>query len=223
MKHQHKTRTYGLVELISLGMLAATAGCSSDAYDTGDGQYSYLQADFGMAHVTAAKTVDHFLTDRGDTVWLSTPVTASWLPAKDTLCRALAYYDVKTKRLFSLSQVLVTRAADKAHMDNVPTDPLTLESTWCGGGYLNIGFAVKTGQTDVVDARQSIGLMVDSVETDGDSVRAVILRLLHEQNGVPQYYTVKSYLSMPLPSEWKHARLTVTANTYQGEQQLTAQ
>ena len=223
MKHPRKTRPHGLIALIALSLLAAAAGCSSDAYDTGDGQYSYLQADFGMAHVTTAKTVDYILTDRGDTVILSTPATASWLPAKDTLCRALAYYDVKTKRLFSLSQVMVTRAADKAQVDNAPTDPLALESAWCGGGYLNIGFAVKTGQTDAVDTRQSIGLMVDTVETEGDSVGAVTLRLLHEQNDVPQYYTVKSYLSMPLPSEWQHARLTVAANSYQGEQRLTAQ
>lgn len=209
--------------LITLGTMATAASCSSDAYDTGDGRYSYLQAEFGMAHVTTAKTVDYFLTDRGDSVRLTTPATASWLPAKDTLCRALAYYDTNAKRVFTLSQVLVTQAADKSRFDNAPTDPLTIESAWLGGGYLNIGFAVKTGQTDAVDARQSIGLMVDSVETDGDSVRAVTLRLLHEQNDVPQYYTVKSYLSAPLPPEWQHARLIVTANGYQGEQRLAAQ
>lgn len=213
----------GLTLTALLGTLATATGCSSDAYDTGDGRYSYLQADFGMAHVTAAKTVDYLLTDRGDSVWLATPATASWLPGKDTLCRALAYYDVKTKRIFTLSQVLVAQATGKAHATNAPTDPLTIESAWPGGGYLNIGFAVKSGQTEALDARQTIGLRVDSVETEGDTVRAVTLRLLHGQNGVPEYYTVKGYLSMPLPPKWRNARLTVTANGYHGEQRLAAQ
>lgn len=213
----------GLALTALLGTLATAAGCSSEPYDTGDGRYSYLQAEFGMAHVTTAKTVDYILTDRGDSVSLGTPATASWLPAKDTLCRALVYYDVKTRRVFTLSQVMVAPALDKAHAADAPTDPLTLESAWPGGGYLNIGFAVKSGQTDELDARQTIGLRVDSVETEGDTVRAVTLRLLHGQNGVPQYYTVRDYLSTPLPPEWRHARLTVTANSYQGEQRLTAQ
>ncbi len=208
-----------------IGALAtlALAACSSEPYDTGDGHYSYLQADFGMAHVTAAKTADYMLTDRGDTVRFAVPATASWLPAKDTLCRALVYHDVKTRRVFTLSQVLVTRPLATAGTDSVPTDPLTIESAWPGGGYLNIGFAVKSGKTDEVDARQSIGLLVDTIETAGDTVRAVTLRVLHGQNGVPEYYTVRGYLSTPRPPSWRHARITIVANGYHGPQSLTVQ
>lgn len=212
-----------MLALAAAGMLAMTAACSSDSYDTGDGEYSYLQADFCMAHATAAKTVDYFVTDRGDSVRLASPATASWLPAKDTLCRALAYYDKASQRMFALSQVLVARPMAKVSADSVATDPMTIESAWTGGGFLNIGIAVKSGSTDKVDARQAIGIMADSVCADGDTVRAVTLRLLHAQNGVPEYYTVRTYLSMPIPTAWKHARLTVCANGYNGEQHITAE
>ncbi len=221
MNHPNKTWAHGLTVLAALGTLAMANGCSSDPYDTGDGRYSYLQADFGMAHATTAKTADYIVTDHGDTVRFAKPAAASWLPAQDTLCRALVYYDVKTRRVFTLSQVLVAHPADKANAGNAPTDPLTIESVWPGGGFINIGFAVKTGSTDALDARQSIGIMVDTIETEGDSVRAVTLRMLHGQNQVPEYYTVKGYLSTPLPPEWRNARLTVKANGYQGEQTLT--
>ncbi len=223
MKHRGKTPGWRTAVIAALSTLTGAAACSSDPYDTGDGRYSYLQADFGMVHVTPAGAVDYLLTDHGDSVRFATPAKASWLPAKDTLCRALVYHDIKAKRVFTLSQVLVTSPADKTTAANAPSDPLTLESAWPGGGYLNIGFAVKSGQTDEVDARQSIGVRVDSIEMADGRVRAVTLRLLHGQNQVPQYYTVKGYLSVPLPVEWQHARLTVTANGYQGEQRLTAQ
>lgn len=207
----------------ALLLITGVASCSSDGYETGDGRYSYLQAEFCKAHVTTAKTVDYILTDGGDSVRLATPATVGWAPAKDTLWRALAYYDKAARKLFSLSQVLVARPLVKKSLDSVATDPLTLESAWMGGGFLNIGFAVKTGSSDQVDASQAIGIMVDSIETEGEATSAVTLRLLHAQNDVPQYYTVRSYLSMPLPAAWRGAKMTVVANTYRGEQRLTAE
>lgn len=221
MNRRGMTRRRALIG--TLATLALAAACSNEPYDTGDGRYSYLQADFGMVHVTAMKTADYLLTDHGDSVRFAAPATASWLPAKDTLCRALVYHDVKTRRVFTLSQVLVTRPLATTSTDSMPTDPLTIESAWPAGGYINIGFAVKSGKTDEVDARQSIGLMVDDIETKGDTVRAVTLRVLHGQNGVPEYYTVRGYLSTPLPPAWQHARLTIVANGYHGPQSLTAQ
>lgn len=208
--------------LVTAGMLATVVGCSSDGYDTGDGRYSYLRADFCMAHITGAKTVDYIVTDAGDSVRLSRLATASWLPAKDTLCRALAYYDKSSQEIFSLSQVLVAQPLAKMSLDSVATDPLTIESAWKGGGFLNIGIAVKSGSSDEMDARQAIGIMADSVYADGDTIRTVRLRLLHAQNGVPEYYTTKTYISMPIPAAWKHAILTVCAKGYSGEQLLTA-
>ncbi len=203
-------------------LMSWAAGCSSDGYDTGDGRYSYLRADFCMVHATAGKTVDYLITDNGDSVRLSAPATASWLPARDTLCRALAYYDTNTHQVFTLSQVPVTLPMAKGSLDSVPTDPLTLEKAWIGGGFLNIGFAVKSGKADELDARQSIGIMVDSVSTSGDSVQAVTLRLLHAQKAVPQYYTVTGYLSVPVPAAWQRAGLAVVANGYSGEQRISA-
>ncbi len=223
MKHWGRAHKRLAKILLALDMLSVVTGCSTDGYETGDGRYSYLRADFCMAHVTASKTVNYILTDQGDTVHLATPTTARWLPAADTLCRALAYYDNHTKQVFSLSQVMVTRPMDKTKADSAPTDPLTLESAWIGGGFLNVGFSVKSGKSDEVDTRQTIGLMVDSVKREDNHVSDVTLRMLHGQNNVPQYYTVKGYLSMPIPPEWQQARLTVVANDYRGNLTLIAE
>lgn len=167
------------------------------------------------------KNIDYVITDDGDSVRLATHVTASWVPARDTLCRALVYYNKNTRQVFTMSQVLVTQPLDKTALDSVPTDPLTLENAWIGGGFLNIGFAVKTGKANEVDGRQSIGIMVDSVRSDSTSIQAITLRLLHAQNNVPQYYSVTGYLSIPMPTTWLNAKITVVANGYNCEQQIS--
>jgi len=38
----------------------------------------------------------------------------------------------------------------------------------------------------------------DTLQTNIDNTKTVILRLLHSQNGVPEYYTSKSYVTLPL-------------------------
>lgn len=221
MKRLRKTTTLAAKIAIACSLLPWATGCSNDGYDTGDGHYSYLRADFCMAHANTGKNIDYVITDDGDSVRLATHVTASWVPARDTLCRALVYYNKNTRQVFTMSQVLVTQPLDKTALDSVPTDPLTLENAWIGGGFLNIGFAVKTGKANEVDGRQSIGIMVDSVRSDSTSIQAITLRLLHAQNNVPQYYSVTGYLSIPMPTTWLNAKITVVANGYNCEQQIS--
>ena len=73
----------------ALLLITGVASCSSDGYETGDGRYSYLQADFCKAHVTTAKTVDYILTDGGDSVHLATPATVGWAERHVVACAGL--------------------------------------------------------------------------------------------------------------------------------------
>ena len=193
--------------------------CSTDPYDSGDGKYSYYAADFVMAHTAAAKEVDYAITDDGDSLILSPHAKASWAITADTLYRALLYYnkvESNTTSAFSLSSVPVLR--QPVPRDSVGTDPVTFESAWisASGKFLNIGFLVKTGVADSVDTRQQVGMSLDSIVTSGSSHPHVYLTFLHNQRGVPEYYSQKAYVSIPTDSFPRPAEFHLMVYTYDG-------
>lgn len=210
------------VALAAAGAALGLGSCTSDDYATGDGRYSYLRADFAMMHTREGGVADYALTDDGDSLAFASPYRAGWASRPDTLYRALVYHDVHTHEVFSASPVLVVRAvAEAAPTAPALTDPLDIESAWVAGGYLNMAVVVKTGQaTDSLDRRQTLGLMAEPVASaSGQPV--LRLRLLHGQNGVPQYYSVKTYVSMSLAHVRRGTTIMLTAPTYTGERQYT--
>ena len=67
-------------------------GCKDDNYDSGDGKYSYIKADFVEAHTVSAKEINYVITDDGDSLALSPHVSADWAAKSDSDYRALLYY-----------------------------------------------------------------------------------------------------------------------------------
>ncbi len=198
------------------------ASCDNEDYETGDSRYSYLKVEFGMLHTSSAQQADYLLTDDGERVTFASPIAAAWANKADTLYRALTYYDASKHTVFSASQVPVVQPALRDTLKQIDVDPLTLESVWRGGGYLNVGFAVKSGVNEEIDTRQTIGLIRDSLVTDRAGHRTLYLTMRHAQNNVPQYYTVRGYLSMPLPDSISNANIIFNANnTYDGWKSLT--
>ena len=197
--------------------------CDSETYDTGDGPYSYLRADFVEVTASEQGKVDKALTDEGVALQLAPAISAKWVTVVDSAYRALLYYDYKEGESKvvprSLSQVMVLRPLYTLRPDTLRQDPLLFESAWIGtrGNYLNIGYAVKTGvQTDGQTTKQSIGLRCDTL-WQGETVSAVHCYLLHDQRDVPQYYTAFGYMSIPLGEEVRSANLILHIPTYQGE------
>lgn len=135
------------VLLLIAGVLLLLS-CKNDSYESGDSRYSYLRADFCMMHTSDKGAIDYLLIDGGDTVRIATPVKLNWASKADSLYRALVYYDVITRQMFSATSVLVTQPVSKQKAATLSTDAITVESTWEGGGYFNVAFNVKTGQTD---------------------------------------------------------------------------
>lgn len=211
---------YSAALAAALGGMAAS--CSNEGYDTGDGAYSYLAADFALLHTGADRAVTEATLDDGTQLQLSNPFTADWAAKPDTVYRALLYYDKPTVsaaavKVRSVSQVPVVTVADAGRVADMHTDPLDVESVWLSknGSYLNLSLLLKAG-TSSGDSRQSLGLVCDSRSVDADGRRRVRLRVYHDQNGVPEYYTVQQFVSVAVETLDADV-VELHANTYGGE------
>lgn len=206
-----------LAFLTLLAFLPLLAACTIDAYEKGEGEYSLLTAELVEAYVDNDKHVSHVVTDQGERLILTSPLTAQWIETPDTMYRALLYYDQVEEgkaepRSFGWVGVLTPRDSIKGGMKS---DPLYTESMWVAKNhkYLNLRLRLLTGSTDDEKARHSIGLMKDAVSSTSGHARMV---LYHDQGGMPEYYSMVTYASIPLDSI-KADTLTIVVKTYNGE------
>lgn len=202
---------------ILIAVVCLTA-CKRNGYETGDGELSYLRADFVLLYTTGAKQVMTAVTDDGDTLRFSPPMQCDWADKADTLFRALLYYKNFPNGRQPLTAVAVPVLQPLAHVSNMVTDPVTFESAWIGsnGKYLNIGIALMTASSDDNTEKQSVGMALTKVEKHANAHTTYHLTLLHGQNSVPQYYSTRAYLSVPL-SNYQHGdTVHLSINTYNG-------
>lgn len=206
-----------LAFLTLLAFLPLLAACTIDAYEKGEGEYSLLTAELVEAYVDNDKHVSHVVTDQGEYLMLTSPLTAQWIETPDTMYRALLYYDQVEEgkaepRSFGWVGVLTPRDSIKGGMKS---DPLYTESMWVAKNhkYLNLRLRLLTGSTDDEKARHSIGLMKDAASSTPGHARMV---LYHDQGGMPEYYSMVTYASIPLDSI-KADTLTIVVKTYNGE------
>jgi len=207
-----------------LAALPLFVACTSDDSEESKSPYTFLCADFVEAHTIAPTEIDRATNDEGVLLKLSPHVKVSWALTPDSLYRALLYYN-KVESLdgtivpITLARVPVLRAKEASEFeDGVKTDPVKLESAWLskGNAYLNLGLLLKTGVADDSDAVQSVGMVLVS-----ETATEVVLRLYHDQGGVPQYYSSRSYVSIPLSSDRQQKTVRLLINTYDGEREKT--
>lgn len=207
-----------------MSALVALISCSDDGYSSGDGKYSYLTADFCLVHVSASKVADYALADDGRTLQFASGVAAEWAEKGDTLCRALLYYNQKpsasssgTVEPVALTQVPVLRPVAVSKVKEMLTDPLSVESCWLSadGRYVNLNLLLKTGKPDTDDKVQTVGLVVDGTVASESGASIAKARLYHSQGGVPEYYTVRRYVSIDT-RDIAADGLSLVVNTYGG-------
>ena len=222
-----------LCHIVTLSLCCFVTSCSTESYDTGDGDYSYLRADFCEIHTAGAKQVDYAISDDGERISFGKTLNVKWAEGADTLYRALLYYNrlPDAAKALSLQPVYVLRPKSSASVENPHYDPVAFESAWMSTcqrtdltialdsvsreavtHYLNIAFLVKTGQPDDETARQSIGITAEQ-NTDGTWQ----LTLLHDQGDVPQYYSTRVYASIPLADSQLKSGVIFNINTYDGQ------
>ncbi|MBR0523584.1 MAG: NigD-like N-terminal domain-containing protein [Prevotella sp.] len=200
--------------------------CTTEEYESGDGEMSYLRADFVMAYAGADKSIVSAVTDEGEQLTWSKGFAPKWAEKADTTYRALLYYNKVEGKVdpVSIVSVSVPRIRKMSEVkDKVYTDPVVFESAWksANNSFINLGLQLKTGTPTAIDAKQVIGMLCDTIIQREDGSKEVALRLYHHQNDVPEYYSANLYVSIPfdrLPCDiQKGDEVSITINTYKGE------
>lgn len=220
--------------LAVIALLITLTACTSESYDAGDGPNSYLTADLVLLHTSQDKSVRSALLDDGTTLQFSNPFAQDWLTRPDSVYRALLYYDktVATSdaaasnstatsivRARSVRPVPVLRPVEAAKVDAMRTDPVGFESLWMSknNSYINLSLLLKSGKAEGDEALHALGVVSDGTTTDAAGSRTLHLTLYHDQGGVPEYYTVQQYVSIPTQLLEEAVTVELTLNTYNGK------
>lgn len=204
--------------------LLVMIACEQDVYDKGEGEYSLMRADFVDAHAGQDRYIDYVITDDGDSLATKPRFTASWIQTADSVYRILLYYNssnVHEAEVVQVGQVLTATPKDPSRIKGaVKTDPLYVESVWTSrnGRYMNLRLRVLTGINQAEEpVGQVFGMLDEGVkENYSEGRNAHCLRLYHNQNNQPQYYSHIVFLSVPL-SQVRAGVVVLRANTYDGE------
>ena len=206
------------------GLLLFLAGCTNTAYDTGDSRYSYLRTDFADAQTNNSGQLVSAVTDESTRLTFTKPLAVSWKTTADSISRVMLYYNLNADASDSsiveplTAQYVYTLIPAKATAQaTVSTDPVHFVSAWMSGNgaYLNFCVGVMTGKADSVEARQMIGLVLDSI-AEKDQHPTYYLKFAHSQGNVPEYYTTNIYLSIPTKKMTTGSRVRLSLNTYKG-------
>lgn len=205
-----------VVGLLAVGLTA----CKHETYESGDGEYSYLQAHYVEAATNGNSQFVQALTDDNARLAFTKPVKAAWATTPDSTYRALLYHKQVaadgTTEPFSLRRVSVVKLRPRVEGEALGMDPVVFESAWISENhkYLNIAFGLKTGRTADGKARQTVDLVLvrERRLPDGTAERSVAFS--HRQNKVPEYYTTHHVVSMPL--EGFQGTINLTVHSYKG-------
>lgn len=211
--------------LTLLILMFALSACTIDSYETGEGDYSTLQAEMVEAHANSQKQIDYADADNGERLNLSQPLSKDWVTTGDTFYRGLLYYkkngatvDVVSLQQISEIGIQSTDSLKKRHIE-IKTDPLSLEGIWVSKNkrYLNASIHLKIGTTTDTNAIHHIGMVADSIHVNGNGDKTLCLRLTHDQGGMPEHYTVTTLFSLPLKDVGNIVdSIRIDINTYDG-------
>lgn len=193
--------------------------CTQDAYEAGDSALSYLRADMVDMHVVGNE-IKSIVTDEGESLKFSSLHVSDKMARPDTLYRALLYYNkVEGKDIEVMSSSVASLLVPKEDSRVKETDPLTYTSGWmsANGRYVNLCLGLKVGKTDDGNTLQGLDLRLDEVKTDAEGHRLCYMTLLHDQNGMPEYYTETFYFSIPIEGFSSGDEFHIKMNTYGGE------
>ena len=227
MKQTHLGRQWRTALcVVSLSVVFLFCACENEAYESGDMSYSNMRADFVEAYSGQAEELKSMVTDDGDSLALKTDESFKWVITPDSVYRALIYYNkVKSGE----AEVIIAKQVPTAHVvpawsvKEIKADPVQLASSWksSNGRYINLGINLLTGKEGDETIYHEVGVVCDTLMQHEGGLQHLHLRLYHNQNNAPEYYTSRNYLSIPLKKSPYHLgkgdTISIVVNTYDGE------
>lgn len=214
---------YLVMSMLSLYLVSfSLSSCTTDSYETGEGTYSRMTADFAELRSDGQKKGVSFINDDGTSFILTKTITASWIKTADSTYRTSIYYNKVGEGMaepIACSQVTTIRPKQKSELKKLPQDPLAIESCWLSrqSKYLNLALLLKNGRnSEGKETTHIIGVVLDETRQNTDGTTTACYRLLHDRNGAPEYYTNRTYVSILLPTTNRPDSLQLEAKTNNG-------
>lgn len=199
---------FTLVLAAVLAAILVPAACTQEPGDSGDSPYEGVTAELCEAHTDAESRLCGFTTDDGADYAVD-PCRAKWAERPDTTYRVALYYrravtaatSGKPRAEVVRADGVLTVPPREVKADAKPkTDPVGFESLWLArtGRYLNLSILISAGYTADNKGSHLISLDDLGTTTSADGRRTAHWRLGHDAQGLPAYFTVKAYISVPL-------------------------
>ena len=207
----------------ALSLLLLLTACTSESYETGDGNYSHVVADFADMWADGQKRGVSFVTDEGVNFVFDKVITASWIKTADSTYRTSIYYNKVSEGLahpVACTLMPTVRAKAPTEFTRQPQDPLGVESCWVtkNGKYINLGLLMKNGRNgEGEETTHAIALVLDEMHQNDDNTLTAYYRLLHDKQNAPEYYTNRRYVSILLPTNNRPDSVRLSIKTYQGD------
>jgi len=209
---------------IMAGAIAIISACEHDAYETGDGDLSYMHADYADFTISN-HTVTSAITDNNSSLPLPSSLTVSAELPADTMLRRLVHYNQKDDstpiEILRLTPVSIVTPHSQNEEGTLLTDPVKLTAAWLSPNkrYLNIQLGIMTGNNTSTETVRQLRIVCDSTHTEGKGTTFLSLR--YDNANTPEYYTEDVYLSIPCrtvtTSDGTQAdTISITVNTYSG-------
>lgn len=217
-------------------MIVVLASCKNESYETGDGDLSYLHADYADVTIEEGR-IRKVVTD--DDVVLRLAPEVKYEGENDTVIRRLLYYTMTEEslpvRLLKVVPVSVVCPHDASELtDGMKMDALKMVGGWVSKNkrYLNMQLGIMVGQAQEDGAKQTIMFVYDGITStpkqEAEGRGNIHLSLYHDQAGYEQYYTQDVYVSVPFDgmipkvdgtplSNVEPDTVFVTINTYNGK------
>lgn len=192
------------------------SSCTTDTYDKGEGELSMMRAELVEAHANGDKLIDWCMTDESERLVMTQPQKVSGVQTADSIYRVMLYYNKVEKGADIIAAAIIPTLAPHRIKD-MKTDPVRFESMWMSTSrrYLNMGLYLRTGETGNDKKHHTIGINLDTLIRNADGKRTAYLHFYHDQGGLPEYYSQRTFLSIPTDSIDADS-VCLRVNTYQG-------
>lgn len=181
---QQARHTLYISAIATLFCLYFCASCTKE-----EGYAPNYRIDLAEVEVDPTGKIESFTTDDRTTFRLSHTHKVNY---RDTLLRARVFFIPLAEEKAELKQIAPILAPHpiKLQAEKIKMDPITLQSIWRGGDYINLRLNILSGEPQ---AAHYWGFV-----DQGLRERTRYITLYHSQNGDPEYYTREVYLSCPL-------------------------